>query len=98
MHFTLTYRGPLTPEQQGVRDEKYLIRRQIHPQLRQWWKDCRPLKHYWDTKKPVPRRTNAMEVGPPYRPGIEYVADDFASFGYRWVPLVRKKQHWACSL
>jgi hypothetical protein len=36
--------------------------------------------------------------GPPYRSGIERVADNFESIGFRWVPLVRRKHNWACSL
>ena len=98
MQFALTYRGPVPSEQQGARTEKHLIRKQMHPQLRQWWKECRPLKGYWDTSQRVLGRPSQHEVSPPFKPGIEWVADDFEMFGFRWVPLVRSKQRWACSL
>lgn len=88
LEFTLTYRGPIPPEQRGVRNEKHDIRRQIHPQMRQWWRECPSLKLCFEPSgNPNDRRS-----------GIEQMADEYAKFGFRWLPLVQREEKWACSL
>lgn len=92
MRFTLTYRGPLPSEQQGHREEKHGIRRQIHPQIREWWRAYPPLARDFDPAAVAFRLHH--ETGPTVTK-VGRVADAYRTFGFSWVPLVRRDS--ACS-
>lgn len=82
--FKLVLRGGLPPNKRGTTDLKHRIRRELHPQLRMLWQQHGILRNAF---KPRPKDG----VVP-----VEELADDFAKFGFRFVPLVR--QGFACSL
>lgn len=90
MQFRLTYRGKLPParwEEDTRRKEKHEIRKQIHKQLRELWQ-VHPLLKQWSTL--------FSETDP--RSVASGIADHFAQFGFRWLPLINERYGLACAL
>lgn len=86
MEFRLTYRGPLHGN--GSRDEKHAIRRALHPQLSQLWKQI-PLKDYTD-----PANKNFLDPDPPS--GKTTLVQSWG--GFLFVPLVSRRIDVVCQL
>ena len=90
MQFRLTYRGKLPParwEEDTRRKEKHEIRKQLHKQLRELWQ-VHPLLKQWSTP--------FSESDP--RSVASGIADHFAQFGFRWLPLINERYGLACAL
>ena len=83
MEFRLVLRGALPPHKRGTVDAKHRIRQEIHPQLRAFWQQHPYLAPRWKAEGSA-------------KPLVEQYADDYASCGFRWIPLVTKDA--ACSL
>lgn len=85
VRFRLVLRGALPPDKRGTVDVKQRIRRELNPQLRTLWQQHPMLKGAWTRQ---------------YRgiPSIEHEANEYAMFGFRFVPLVRRDAYVACSL
>lgn len=80
MEFRLTYQGRLpAASQSNTRvEDKHRIRRELHPQLRELWKDDPRLRNYIDRKHD--RRSSRL--------WFDVLADEYARCGYRFLPLV----------
>ena len=89
MEFRLVLRGHLPPDKRGTVPVKHAIRRELHPQLRTLWQQHPALRGAFDPK------TNLRQKGQQSR--IEELANDNDKFGFRFVPLVKKKD-FACAL
>lgn len=87
LEFKLMYKGKLKAEGSGASRpaEKHMIRRQLHKQLRELWRQS-PLLNGWFLNQ-----TNG-------RPNIEFLADRFARCGNRFLPLVREEHFHSCAL
>ncbi len=88
MEFRLIYEGPLkaATRQSGRVEDKHLIRKQFHKQLRELWKVQRPLS---EIALPDKNRQYAS---------VERLADRYACYGFRFVPLVNKAFNLVCAL
>ena len=77
MEFRLLYQGrlPAASQSSNRAQDKHRIRKALHPQLRELWKADRFL------------RTRFLESSSE-RPRFQYMADDYARCGYRFLPLV----------
>lgn len=90
VRFRLILRGQvLPPDKRGKVDIKHAIRRELHPQLRNLWRDHGVLKHAF--VPPIPPYPGERQPTP-----IEGVANKFERYGFRFVPLVREGM--ACEL
>ncbi len=90
VQFRLTYRGPLPParwEEETRRKDKHLIRKQLHKQLKELWQ-LHPLLKEWSTPF---RSESPCSVA-------EGLAENFGTFGFRWIPLITDRYGLACSL
>jgi hypothetical protein len=87
VEFRLIYRGklPAAGAANPRAKEKHLIRKQLHKQLRLLWQDHRALRFRLEAKEG--ELSEAERIG-----------NEFARCGYRFVPLIRKSIHLACSL
>jgi hypothetical protein len=89
MQFRLTYQGPLPSQQKksGIAVAKHLIRKQLHKQLAQLWKDHDFLKFYVEgyVKSTSDAEGNIVPLGPRV---IEAMADKHRIGDFRFVPLV----------
>jgi hypothetical protein len=85
MEFRLVFRGNLPSERRATVDVKHRIRRELHPQLRMLWQQHPALRHLFE---------HVPKVG---KSRIEQLGDDYAKCGFRFIPLVKKKE-FACSL
>lgn len=83
MEFRLTYEGSLPSSGNNSRGkEKQEIRRHLHPQLKALWQETKSLRELKHIEFPM-----VLPVAPaPMK--IDYLADQFSEFGYRFVPLV----------
>ena len=88
MEFRLILRGELPPDKRGTVPVKHAIRREHHPQLRTLWQQHPALRGAFDPK---------MNIRHSGRSRIEELANDNDRFGFRFIPLV-KKRDFACSL
>ena len=84
MKFRLVLRGDVPSHRRGTVDAKHRIRRELHPQLRNHWRQHGMLKQAWK-----PRERDGIQP-------VAALADSHARFGFRFVPLVQ--QGMACSL
>jgi hypothetical protein len=82
--FKLLFRGHLPSEDKATVEVKHNIRKQLHPQLREVWQGHPSLCGSFKTRK------NGISR-------VEEIARDFSKCGFRFVPLIRKKEN-ACSL
>jgi hypothetical protein len=113
LEFRLLYKGPLPSDTgSGGRVEyKHRIRKSLHPQLRELWKQHLSLRQQAETRwqKNFQNPDGSWNVSPalpgmpagPYGPNqgwIEHIADDHTACGARWVPLVSKVSQFTCSL
>ena len=89
MEFRLVLRGHLPPDKRGTVPVKHRIRQELHPQLRTLWQQHPALRGAFDPKM------NLRKKGQQSR--IEELASDNDKFGFRFVPLVKKKD-FACAL
>jgi hypothetical protein len=84
MEFRLVLRGHLPPDKRGTVPVKHRIRRELHPQLRTLWQQHPALRGSFD----------------PIRKGrsrVEELGNEYSRCGFRFVPLVKKKD-FACAL
>lgn len=92
VEFRLLYQGVL-PANGNVAD-KFLIRRQLHPQLQHFWSEhptLRDMAERWGA-------VGASETGrPAFEMGIERFADIRVN-GFRFLPLSREEWFFRCSL
>lgn len=90
MEFRLIYQGLLPAESSGStrREEKHLIRRQFHGQLRQLWSEHPALRQWCSA--PVAERGG--------RTTADAWADSYARSGFRFLPLITRHLGLACSL
>jgi hypothetical protein len=90
VQFRLVYRGQLPParwEEDTRRKEKHLIRKQLHKQLKELWQ-IHPLLKQWSAPfSDIDRRSI-----------VSGIADNFDTFGFRWVPLITDQYGIACGL
>jgi hypothetical protein len=84
MDFRLTYTGPLPSD--GSIELKQDIRQQLHPQLKQLWKE-----HFILYPATLPHSADG-------RTGLGDIGDRFAKHGFRWAPLVQRKKGVACAI
>jgi hypothetical protein len=89
MEFHLVLRGHLPPDKRGTVPAKHAIRRELHPQLRTLWQQHPALRGAFDSKM------NLHQKGQQSR--IEELAADHSRCGFRFVPLIKKKD-FACKL
>jgi len=94
MEFRLTYEGPLRPSNKGrkngaqeqMKEHKHHIRQALHKQLAQLWHD-HPNLMDWSEDATINGRSMSERLG-----------DDYASFGFRWSPLVVEKMFVLCAI
>lgn len=105
MRFRLTYNGPLKATQNAPgpmhtdkrASHKHHIRREFHRQLKELWATNRFLSTHRTTPAEFASLLRPADgaVWPSHpherRPMVELVANSYADFGYRFVPLVRKE-------
>jgi len=83
MEFRLVFRGSLPSHGRADKVAIQRIRQELHPQLKTFWQQHPLLKAKWEPVGAEP-------------PIVEQVANDFARFGFRFVPLV--DMSGACAL
>jgi hypothetical protein len=88
MEFRLVLRGHLPPDKRGTVPVKHRIRQELHPQLRTLWQQHPALRGAFDPKMNLRQKGISR---------IEELAKDNDKFGFRFVPLVKKKD-FACEL
>lgn len=92
LEFRLLYQNPLRSN--GGVEDKFEIRRQLHPQLKLLWSEhplLRDMCSRWGSHE-------AQENGgDPFDMGIKRLADTHLN-GFRFLPLSRKEWHLRCSL
>ncbi len=93
MQFRLIYEGqlPAASTSSTRRDEKHAIRKVVHRQLLELWKNHPFLKRF------VEGVTMPIAGGDP-RTVMSAMADNFARCGYRFLPLISNARGIACSL
>lgn len=109
MHCRLIVRGALPPDKRGTTDVKHRIRRELHPQLRNFWQQHPALRDHFNSPSSDMLRLKALAARklrpggqspdvPPAQSRLEEIATEFTRWGYRFAPLVREAAHMACSL
>lgn len=114
LDFRLIYDGQLPAEggSGGKTKYKQLIRKELHKQLGELWKQHPDLRSQAETKYIVHKATSDFpaQAYPPFRRDdlmpdgslpktwLENIADDYARCGSRFVPLIRKSNGFTCSL
>jgi hypothetical protein len=92
MQFRLTYEGRLPAGGQHTRKAKHQIRKVLHKQLLELWKNNHFLKSFVEGRTPrVFPDGETVSV-------MYQMADEFARCGYRFLPLMRNSSGVACSL
>ena len=101
MEFRLIYKGSLPAQgaKAGSRvKEKHVIRRQLHPQLRELWHGDQLLSRYAQeadlSKKHIKPEWSESERAT----GLDLFAEPYTKFGYRFIPLVGTEFGIACAL
>jgi hypothetical protein len=92
MQFRLTYEGRLPAGGQHARKVKHDIRKVLHKQLLELWKNHHFLKSFVEGRTPRVLPDGEL-VSVMYQ-----MADDFTRCGYRFLPLIRNSSGVACSL
>lgn len=84
VEFRLTYQGriPAAGRDTPRTKDKHAIRRVMHPQLRQLWQEHPGLSEFYKNR-------HLMD---------EHLANNYARFGYRFVPLICKEIVSTCAL
>ena len=77
-------RGGLPPNKRGTIDAKHRIRRELHPQVRQLWRN--DMSEAWT---PAEGKNRAP---------IDVLADEHAKWGFRFAPLVTRRNQLAASI
>ncbi|MGZ5441010.1 MAG: hypothetical protein ACXW5U_14710 [Thermoanaerobaculia bacterium] len=89
MQLRLVYRGPLPAAKYsggGTRaKEKHNIRRELHKQLREFWRVHPGLRDHMEPTVEGRRTTVDAQVG---RAEVDRMADEYARCGYRFLPLI----------
>ena len=115
MEFRLIYRGTLPAAGSGGAriKEKHTIRKHVHKQLRELWKQHPDLRELSKSKfvvyttpynlvsHPGPgvrQIVPADPASPTAKTWLQHIADDHQRCGGRWVPLVSKAGGFTCSL
>lgn len=115
LEFRLMYKGPLPSDQGGGNRAKYkhLIRKSLHRQLRELWKQHPALRMQAETlyRKVHQNDNGSWNVAPvtvysgqlhdeggTIKTWVEHIADDHQCAGGRWVPLVSNVSGFYCSL
>jgi hypothetical protein len=111
VQFRLIYEGQLPSAGKSARTkEKHVIRKALHKQLRELWERDPFLREKKNTlisdvrpsgAKPSLTGETLIDLtgrNPPQRSVLEFIADDYAKFGYRFVPLVSGRDGLACAL
>jgi len=108
MEFRLVYKGRLPAETSSPRvKDKHRIRKVFHAQLRELW-----VKHpslLWQTEDLLVQKrgadldgertmARALPGAADAKPWVEWLADNYARCGFRFVPLLRKQNKFVCSL
>jgi len=90
LEFRLIYEGALSSGQgkHAGPKEKHEFRRQLHPQLRELWRQDRHLKHYGEAHL-------SGKSGPTY---LEHIAKRFSRGGTGFIPLITEATGYWCSL
>jgi hypothetical protein len=88
VEFRLIFQGKLPPESYADVDAKHEVRRQLHRQLAELW-----AKHPFLSRCSVIPEMALSHHNPdkPPKSRVEQIANEFASYGFRWVPLVCRK-------
>jgi len=87
VRFRLIYDGALPPKERCRADVKQMIRKQIHPQLENLWRQHPQLSNMMKVKSETGLRS------------ADRIAENFCGSGFRCVPLVRSgNNHMACRL
>ncbi|MBZ5609865.1 MAG: hypothetical protein LAP38_16515 [Acidobacteriia bacterium] len=96
MEFRLVYRGPLSSSSRSNSraTEKHQIRKQLSPQLHQFWKEHPHLKHFLTTGEFL---RGPSELGEPQNL-VTRLAKQFSRGAHTFVPLVREQDDTYCSL
>lgn len=92
MEFRLLYQGPLRSN--GSVEDKFLIRRQFHPQLRRLWSEHPILR---DECERIGAQQSPSSVQEAFEIGINSVANNHIN-GFTFLPLARKGLFLRCSL
>jgi hypothetical protein len=94
MEFRLVYQGPLPSASAASPKPKaqHAIRKQLHLQLEQYWKEHPHLKHFL-----VAGDLGGVPLGDP-RNVVTRLAKTFDHGGHGFVPLVREQEDMYCSL
>src|SRR5271169_5530674 len=92
MKFKLIYDGPL---RNNHPDDKRAIRKFLHPQLSELWKQHRALSNLtFHTVHTVNPATGEQT----FKSRLDELADKFVRFGTRFVPLINQHYGLSCSL
>ena len=87
VEFRLMYRGPLASD--GNFRQKHAVRKSLHPQIKQYWKDNPVLRNYL-----VPEGFTGEQCAIP----VMQIADQYKCGTHRFVPLARKDWKVSCAL
>ncbi len=101
VEFRLLYSGELLSDAKAP--EKHWIRRQFHPQLRNLWKSQRNLRELAADKgtlpgMPDPNIAESVRFERDFDAGIDKIANNWLSGGFRVVPLITRELCVRCSL
>lgn len=105
--------APKDPNKTAERAEhKHDIRHEFHLQLKQLWENTKFLREF--TIDPAAKRNQVVpsavavsgiftesivvQAAKPQVPLNEYLASQYAEYGYHFVPLVRENEHLSCAL
>jgi hypothetical protein len=93
MEFRLTYEGLLLGSSTSSprAKHKHEIRRVLHKQLRQFWQIHPYLKEAWLSRRRLGRVTPEVKL-------VDHLAQQYAMFGYNFVPLVIPSLDLICAI
>jgi hypothetical protein len=93
LDFRLIYRGSLPAETNSPRVKaKHDIRRSLHPQLAELWRQNPFLRAHRDLILPP------LESGLPSKSLLDRIADNYRMYGHRFIPLIRASAGASCAL
>ncbi len=106
MEFRLIYKGKLPAEGRagGRAEEKQLLRKEFHKQLRELWQQHPDLRRQAEGKFMKVSHLGITEYIPDYtdnpnnKTWVESIADEYQRCGGRFVPLIREAGRFTCSL
>ena len=105
VEFRLIYRGSLPAQRDGRGgsrvEEKHVIRRQFHGQLRELWHTHPVLAKHYAVTLPHTRKLIVPDLRDDesqQTSGFDFISRNYTKFGYRFVPLINNQFGIACSL